>query len=302
MIKKKDMLFSMYIHQIFDVLPVKVEKYEPIVNGYYRLISNGETFLLKKISTQEEKLISYYALKSKRINIPIQIIPFQGEQYALFLFSSEAEEELACSKMLLIEALKIFSDTKEVKTLKKVDMKGMQKTYPVLDKYFVKLEYLIREIELKRPKNDMDWVLLSKYHIILSAKMNLSQIQNKLFSLMEEEIPIEVGLFSKSLNGLYFKKGKLNCYLNSIVAPVSALLARFYLENSHLADFKSQIDQIFIDYDHSFYKLHFSFLVLYVLILNLNNISFSELHYVSKYNTICKEIDFFNHHYRDYFL
>lgn len=288
--------------EIIDKIPFDILSVEPIVFNYYRLYAYNAVYLLRRISKQEEKLLWYYAKISKHVNIPIHTFEYHKQMYVVFQDSTHMEEELACSKLLLDECVKIFEKTKEAKTLKKIDMKSMQKTYPILDKYFLKLEYLIREIEVKRPRTDYDWLLLSKYHIILAAKMNLSQIQNKLFKLMEEEVAVEVGLALKYPNALFYRNAKINFYLESFICPISEFLARFYLENNHLGDFKTKLDDLFNEFDSSFYKLHFSFIVLYVYILNLNDINISDVLYATKFNELCLKIQQFNFIYKDYFL
>ncbi len=296
------MFYSMLDQSLIAKLPIKITKIRPIIFSYYRLYTSDESYILKEVNSFEIKLNSYYSTLSKKINLPIQIINDNFKVYFLYIESNLVEEDLAVSKLLLNEALKIFSLSKTAKTLKKEDMKEMSKTYPILDKYFLRLEYIIREIETKRPKNDNDWLFLSKYHLILAAKMNLSQIESKLFELIKEEIPIEPGLILKYPNFSFYKNGKINFYLKSINAPISELLARFYLENSHLNSFKKEIDEILIDYDHSFYKLHFCFIVLYTYILNLGNIRIVNTITATKFNEIAKAIEVFLKDYKDYFL
>ena len=296
------MFYSMLDQNLIAKIPFKVKDIKPIIFSYYRLYTSDASYILKEANNLEIKLNNYYSNLSKRINLPINIIKDKSKTYFIYAESSFAEEELASSKLMLNECLKIFSLSKIAKTLKKEDMKEMRKTYPILDKYFLRLEYIIREIETKRPKDDNDWLFLSKYHLILAAKMNLSQIESKLFELIKEEIPIEVGLILKYPNCNFYKNGKINFYLESMYAPISELLARFYLENSHLSSFKKEIDEAFIDYDHKFYKLHFCFIVLYTYILNLGNIRIVNTLSATKFNEIAQGIEVFIKEYKDYFL
>lgn len=296
------MFCSMLDQSLISKLPFKIIEIKPIIFSYYRLYTSDASYILIEANSFEIKLNQYYSTLSKKINKPIQIINDQSKTYLIYIEAVLAEEELAASKLLLNECLKIFSLSKTARTLKKEDMKEMSKTYPILDKYFLRLEYIIREIETKRPKDDNDWLFLSKYHLILAAKMNLSQIESKLFELVKEEIPIEVGLMLKYPNFNFYKNGKINFYLKSINAPISELMARFYLENSHLNSFKAEFDNILIDYDHSFYKLHFCFIVLYTYILNLGNIRIINTISATKFNEIASSVEIFLNEYKDYFL
>jgi hypothetical protein len=149
----------------------------------------------------------------------------------------------------------------------------------------------IREIELALIKDDVSWIILSKYHSILDAKIILYDLQTDIFKFIDKKTNIEYGLVFNDINFNIIDNGLIEPKFKFYYAPKGMLYARIFLLIDHQnvdEEFKKKILKL-----STFDKKYFCFMVIYIYILNLNfsiNINNSN---INLYINICKKIDNF---------
>jgi hypothetical protein len=149
----------------------------------------------------------------------------------------------------------------------------------------------IREIELSEFKNDISWMVLSKYHSILDAKIILYDLQTDLFKFIDKKTIIEYGLVFYDIDKNMYNNNEIEPKFKFYYAPKGILYARYYLLFDHLSlmeDFKKSVLKL-----SSFDKKYFAFMIIYVYILNVNLGIILNNSNINLYMNICKKIDYF---------
>lgn len=67
----------------------------------------------------------------------------------------------------------------------------------------------IREIETNPVKNDISWIILSKYNIILDAKLYLYDLQSDIFKAIDQKLIVPYGLVYRKIDLEIYNKQKL---------------------------------------------------------------------------------------------
>lgn len=239
-------------------------------------------------------LIAINANVSRYINK----ISVDGKEYYLFLLKDFIGEEKAVSNNLFKEAIKIFQKTEFDRVLKKEDVNRLNSIYKILDSRFLYLELRIREIETTVYQTDYNWIVLSKYHIILDLKEKLFSLQERILKEIDKSINVKFGLVIKNLNACFYIRNELYEYFGSKIAPISSLLARFYVSNSHLNLSKDLFDKYLTD---KFLKMHFTFEVCYIFMLKISLPKVLNMNNINSYLGVIRQITFFTKEFRDYF-
>lgn len=282
---------------IVNRLPIRVKRID--YNYKYYLIEDlNNTYFHLYEASNKEYLIYYELLKSKAIQRSMFEFKTDDKIYLLFdVPYNKSEKSIVVSKLLELQN-KIFKDFSFSLTLKKEHFKKMQNTYKVLDNKFTYLEFRIREIETSPIKNDISWLILSKYNIILDAKLYLYDLQQDMFKFIDNKQEIEYGLIFNSTNTDSYKNGLIEPQFNLYYGTYASLLARWYMmyENEN-------IDEIFLEKYKKLDKLnqkYFCFLCLYIYMLNINlEMSLNEYN-IFPYIQMTKKIKAFIKKYGDY--
>ncbi|MBO5711685.1 MAG: hypothetical protein J6R47_02500, partial [Acholeplasmatales bacterium] len=233
-----------------------------------KLIISDESnicYTLYKISKDE--IAKYQNLmKSKYVTKHIYGYKDSNNYYLLHKNSINKSDKKAVEKEAL-KALKLIYDEYKFKvTLRKEHFRILTNLYKLLDNKFKYIEMRIRELELAPIKNDYTWIILSKYHAILDCKVMLYDLQTDILKFIEKELVVEYGLVFRLGSIIEVENGLIEPNLDYYYAPLAMLYVRYYLLYEHTYfsdDFYDEIMKL-SDFD----KKYFSFMVLYIYVLN----------------------------------
>lgn len=261
MIEKTSALFS----SLRGSLPLRLEIKE-IYNNYYLLIDNDKLLYHLYVLDYKEYNIYLELKKSKYIKSSISEIKYNDVYLILFKLKLIKDKAYFINNRINI-LINIFKEYSHTTKLSKRNSGLLKNQTTILNNKFSYYEMRIREIETKRIKNDNDWVILSKYHIFLDARLYLYDLLDDIFKYIDSERDISIGLIFKNPFLLYFENEKIEPSIYLYYGPYGMLLARIYIEFSVIDD-KILIEEIKklnrID------KVYFLYSTLYILILSFN--------------------------------
>lgn len=268
--------------QIKSYLPFDAKSSIPYLDFIKLEANDRNQYLLVCVSKKEYSTYVDLIRASKKISKAIYEISFPDGIILIFLY--DALTEVAVRKVKCFELFsQLFEATSYEITLKKEHMVHLNHIYKVLDNKFSYMELRIREVETNPYKNDVSWVLLSKYHAILDAKIYLYDLQTDIFKTIDKKIIVKYGMIYKKMNEFMYQKGFLLPSFDLYNGPIGMLYARYYLS----------IDKIPVEVIQkldSFNQKYFCFMVLYILILNLNLETMLTNYSVASYLQITKKI------------
>ena len=206
--------------------------------------------------------------------------------YLYFLYEDNTEYNIK-AKLTSNILLEIFDSSSYELTLKKENIRNLNNIYKLLDNKFTYFEIRIREIELNPIKKDIDWIILSKYYILLDTKIYLYDLQQDIFKFIDKNEVVKYGLIPKNINQNLYSKETLLLDYNFYYGPISMLYVRMYL----LLDQYDMYDDI--NKLDSFNQKYFCFMYLYIMILNINLDVILNIYIVSNYVNITKKIKSF---------
>ena len=206
--------------------------------------------------------------------------------YLYFLYEDNTEYNIK-AKLTSNILLEIFDSSSYELTLKKENIRNLNNIYKLLDNKFTYFEIRIREIELNPIKKDIDWIILSKYYILLDTKIYLYDLQQDIFKFIDKNEIVKYGLIPKVINQNRYNKEALLLDYNFYYGPISMLYVRMYL----LLDQYDMYDDI--NKLDSFNQKYFCFMYLYIMILNINLDVILNIYIVSNYVNITKKIKSF---------
>ena len=172
---------------------------------------------------------------------------------------------LADRKISLLICL--FNDFSHSIKLSKSNSMLLKNQTTILNNKFSYYEMRIRNIEMKRIKNDFDWVILSKYHIILDTRLYLYDLLDDIFRYIDSESEIKIGLIFKNPFLIYFENDKIEPYMELYYGSLGMMLARAYIEFGSINEnyFIEEIKKL-----NRIDKIYFLYSTLYILILSFN--------------------------------
>lgn len=263
MIENQKELFS----NILSQLPIRVKSYEVIGNEYLIKDYSNDKYLLKIVD--KSLYLSYLEIsKLKHIRQAVFIEKKNDLYILVFKFPYYKSDRKAVLRKIIPILEAVFNETKFLVTLKKQNTKRLNSIYKVLDNKFSYFEIRIREIETSIIKDDISWLMLSNYNIILDAKMLLYDLQQDIFNLVDKNTEISYGIVFKKFNLEGYYNNKILPEFDIYLAPISMLYVRLYLEfndDSLKDEIYNKIQKIDI-----FNKKYFIFMVIYIYILNIN--------------------------------
>lgn len=267
-------------------LPFQIVKSETFGN-YLKVTDNTNTTYLCGVYSLEE-YATYLELIKYSNNLKKAIYDYQINDKVILFFDYEDLTENKAKAIKIIKILQeIHSKSSFEITLKKEHLSGLNNLYKVLDNKFAYFEMRIREIEMSPIKNDVSWIILSKYNIILDAKLYLYDLQQDIFKYIDKSEVIKYGFVYKNISLEAYNHGKLLPALNVYYAPISMVYCRAALSLEEL-DIGKDIEKLDI-----FNQKYFCFMMLYVYILNLNLEITLNNYSVSNYLLITQKIKSF---------
>lgn len=208
-----------------------------------------------------------------------------------FVYENKTEYSLK-SKCISEILLDLFKTTSYEVSIKKDNIKNLNNIYKLLDNKFRYFEIRIREIELNPIKKDIDWIILSKYYLLLDSKIFLYDLQQDIFKFIDKNEIVKYGLIPKVINQNRYNKEALLLDYNFYYGPISMLYVRKYM----LLDGFDEIEDI--NKLDSFNQKHFCFMYIYILVLNINLEIVMDIYSVSNYINITQKIKSFIFKYK----
>lgn len=178
--------------------------------------------------------------------------------------------------------------------LNDINFKFFYRIYKKLDIIFQTLEMFVRECENKKEKTDFEWIILSKYHIFLSVKKLMYQIQRKIHKYVDNHGSVIYVLNHGNLTLNHYIQKKLLSFDNGYIGIFVSDYAKLYVSLDDIeGEYFKEIDNKLSSYENDFYKLYFKFLVLYIYIINLRFSSFDQHTVLNTYIQISTKINRF---------
>ncbi|MDE6660991.1 MAG: hypothetical protein K2J93_04165, partial [Anaeroplasmataceae bacterium] len=231
----------------------------------YELIKtrNNEEYLCRFVTDKEYQTYLDLIRYTKRLKQAIYETRVSGGFLLFFEYEDMTEAKVKSERIVHILREIHEASSFEI-TLKKEHLVNVNNIFKVLDNKFSYLEMRIREIEMNPIKNDISWVILSKYNIILDAKIYLYDLQTDIFKAVDKKLIVPYGLLYRRIDTELYNKQRLLPSFDVYYAPISMLYCRCYLQldTPFLLDEVKRLD--------SFNQKYFCFMCLYIMILNVN--------------------------------
>lgn len=252
----------------------------------YILTRTREEYLCRYTTEQEYQ--TYLDLLHYTKHLKQAIYEYKVQQGYLLFFEYEQLTEPRVKADRIVHILKeIHSNSGFEITLRKEHLIHLKNIYQVLDNKFSYFEMRIREIETNPIKDDISWIVLSKYNIILDAKIYLYDLQSDIFKAIDQNQILSYGIIYRRILLDAYSKQRLLPNFDIYYGPISMLYCRCYL----------QLDAPFIIEEvkklDSFNQKYFCFMCLYIMILNLNFEVVLNTYSIASYVTLTKKIKAF---------
>ena len=151
-------------------LPFSIASSQSYKDYEYIKTSTNEEFLVRYVTQQEYAIYYDLCRFTNRLKQAVYEINLQNGYLLFFEYENLTEANVKIGR--IIEILREIHEKSGFEiTLKKDHLLNLNNIYKVLDHKFSYLEMRIREIETNPVKNDISWIILSKYNIILDAKL-----------------------------------------------------------------------------------------------------------------------------------
>ncbi len=290
------MIKNEFITKIEEAFNFKILSQEALTNLVTLLSFKEGKIILKKVNIRTKNIYDFLASqKVNRVEFPIKQFKFDNDIY--FVYKHINSYEYPSEKKIsdLIDAVhELHKKTGFTVRLNDVNFKFFYRIYKNLDRIFQTLEMFVRECEEKQKKSDFEWIVLSKYHIFITAKKMMYQIQRKIHKYLDNHGNAIYALNHGNLNLNHFIQKKLISFDNGYTGIFVSDYAKLYvsLDDTEGIWFKEIEDKI-NSYGNDFYKLYFKFLVLYIYIINLRLSSFEKHTILNTYIQIASKINLF---------
>lgn len=264
-------------------LPFEIASSVSYLDYEHIVTKTKEEYLCRFVTNLEYQTYLVLLRYSKRLKQAVFEINVSSGYLLFFEYEDLTEEKVKVDR--IVHILREIHETSSFEiSLKKEHLVNMNNIFKVLDNKFSYLELRIREIETNPVKNDISWVILSKYNVILDAKLYLYDLQTDIFKAIDQKQIISYGLLYQKIDAALYNRQRLLPEFNLYYAPISMLYCRCYLQLD--APFiKDEIERL-----DSFNKKYFCFMCLYVFILNVNLEVLLDSYNVSNYILITKKI------------
>lgn len=273
-------------------LPFTVTRVKPY--GDYTLVLDQQNKTYVCTTATEQEYATYLDLLkySKRLSKTIYETKVDGGILLFFDYDSMTDSTVRTRQIFSILAELHEASSFEI-TLKKEHLVNLNNIYKVLDNKFSYLELRIREIETSPKKDDVSWIILSKYNIILDAKLYLYDLQTDIFKAIDQKQMVKYGLIYRKIYPEFYNRQHLLPSFDIYYGPISMLYCRCFLQLDEL-DLKDSLKKL-----DSFNQKYFCFMTLYILILNVNLEVILNTYSVASYISITKKIRCFLASYKE---
>lgn len=249
----------------------------------FNLVSDDNNTYYEQILNDIEYSVYLDVIRySSKIKKAIYIENLENKKL-YFVYENKTEYSLK-SKCISEILLDLFKTTSYEVSIKKDNIKNLNNIYKLLDNKFRYFEIRIREIELNPIKKDIDWIILSKYYLLLDSKIFLYDLQQDIFKYIDKNEVVKYGLIPKYINQNLYSKESLLLDYNLYYGPISMLYVRMSLMLDDYDPFE-EVKKLDI-----LNQKYFCFMYLYILILNVNMDISMNIYGISNYVIILKKI------------
>lgn len=249
----------------------------------FNLVSDDNNTYYEQILNDIEYSVYLDVIRySSKIKKAIYIENLENKKL-YFVYENKTEYSLK-SKRISEILLDLFKTTSYEVSIKKDNIKNLNNIYKLLDNKFRYFEIRIREIELNPIKKDIDWIILSKYYLLLDSKIFLYDLQQDIFKYIDKNEVVKYGLIPKYINQNLYSKESLLLDYNLYYGPISMLYVRMSLMLDDYDPFE-EVKKLDI-----LNQKYFCFMYLYILILNVNMDISMNIYGISNYVIILKKI------------
>lgn len=265
---------------------INIKKQRQLADYFIVEDEQNNSYILQVLTIEQYQKYNDLIRYSNKIKKAINIEKVDNLYYLYFVYENKTEYNVK-TKLTSKVLSEIFVATSYELTLKKEHLKNLNNIYKLLDNKFNYFEMRIREIELNPIKRDIDWIILSKYYILLDAKVYLYDLQQDIFKYIDKNEIVKYGLIPKIINQNRYSKETLLLDYNFYYGPISMLYVRKYLLLYEYNDFE------IINKLDSFNQKYFCFMYIYILVLNINLEVVMNNYSISNYINITKKIKSF---------
>lgn len=251
----------------------------------YELIKTkeNELYLCRFLTPEEYQYYLDLSSYTKRLKQAIYETKVADGFLLFFEYEGLTEQQVKSDRILQI-LREIYESSSFEITLKKEHLVNLNHIYKVLDNRFSYLEMRIREIETNPLKNDISWIILSKYNILLDAKIYLYDLQSDIFKFIDQKLILSYGLLYRNISTELYNKQKLLPGFDLYYGPISMLYCRCYLQLDALS-VKEEVQRL-----DAFNQKYFCFMCLYIMILNVNLEVVLNAYSIANYILLTKKI------------
>ena len=291
------------VKKLEDSFNDKIKEKIALTNSVTLLSFSKKKVIIKRGNQKTKKVYEFLKAENvEEVNYPLKMITDNKEIFFVYNYVNNYEAPNNKKIINLLESLKALHEKTsfEVK-LADINFKYFMRTYRKLDFIFQNLEMLIREAEVKSKKTDLEWILLSKYHIYLDTKIIMYDLQRKIHKYVDNHGVAIYALNHGNPSLEHYINGKFISFDNAYLGIVVSDYAKFFISIDHI---DGQYFKYFDDYlnslNNNFYKIYFKFFVLYLYMISLSFDSYHAKTSVSIYNQIASKISRFLNYSANY--
>lgn len=254
---------------------------EVIETEKVHIVNTTDGLFVVKLMTDIE-LKNYKLLSKTKYDYlkPLSSVLHNNLTYYLFNYQKTTDKEVDRAKKLVKEVSILHSKTKEQRQASKMDSFKFKKMIVIMNDKFNSIELKIREIEMLQIKDDNAWIVLSKYHLILDAKLTIYKLIKKVSRDIEKE-ELEYCYLHSYPTFEHFKGNKLISYTYLKKGYYVNDLYKIYIELEYLDfDIKGLIEPYL---KTPFSKRYFKLMVLYTYTLMLDQMNLINYEYIIEY-------------------
>lgn len=251
------------------------------------------SYIVKEVGQIE--YTNYLKIKDDNIPIlkPIAIAKEGINHYFLYRYYQNYDNIYDLYEKLLRTINIIHSKTNRLVPIPKMSEFKYKKIAVIANDKFNLLEMKIRQIELEPVKNDISWIYLSKYHIVLDVKLEIYKMIKRLKTINDD---IYVGINHGFPSITHFFNDQLASYKYIKEGAIENDIYKIYLDFDGLDINHFDIIDKYLKYKYS--KKYFKLMVLFTYVLMID----IELNYItaSKYITITNKMIRFLNQFKTY--
>ena len=247
-------------------------------------------FVIKEISLKEKnnyKLLAKYKYDYLK---PLARREYMGKTFYLFPYIEDKLEDNGNN--ILKELNNIHKKTANPNSTNKISAFKLKKMILVMNEKFQLLELKIREVELRKIKGDVEWIILAKYYIILDTKFIIYSLLKKLEKEVKD-LEYAASFLHAAPNASHFKDNKFLSFNYAKEGYFVSDIYKVYLSfESSNKNIKKEIEKYL---DTPFAKKYFKLMVLYSYTILLDSIDFYKdiSPYITYTNKLAKALSLF---------